>query len=104
MPALAVKSTIPAHEEHTASCQKVSDCPLTLSEPVPKKGLSVVVCKIPLLARRTRPSARATIGYLVYNVSRGSGIKTDQHRCDQNYFFVYNLLYIVSAFHKNMKK
>ena len=25
------------------------------------------VCKIPLLARRTRPSARATIGYLVYN-------------------------------------
>ena len=24
------------------------------------------VCKIPLLARRTRPSARATIGYLVY--------------------------------------
>ena len=35
-----------------------------------------VVCKIPLLARRTqpkaaRPSARATIGYLVYNTSRG---------------------------------
>ena len=26
-----------------------------------------IVCKIPLLARRTRPSARATIGYLVYN-------------------------------------
>ena len=26
-----------------------------------------LVCKIPLLARRTRPSARATIGYLVYN-------------------------------------
>ena len=25
-----------------------------------------LVCKIPLLARRTRPSARATIGYLVY--------------------------------------
>ena len=29
-----------------------------------------VVCKLPLLARRTRPrpSARATIGYLVYNL------------------------------------
>ena len=26
----------------------------------------MLVCKIPLLARRTRPSARATIGYLVY--------------------------------------
>ena len=38
---LAVKSTIPAHEEHTASCQKGSDCPLTLSELVTEKGLSV---------------------------------------------------------------
>ena len=56
-------------------------------EPGPKtKGLGIlilfgggrywskVVCKIPLLARRTRPkaaarpSARATIGYLVYKV------------------------------------
>ena len=27
---------------------------------------NILVCKIPLLARRTRPSARATIGYLVY--------------------------------------
>ena len=27
-----------------------------------------LVCKIPLLARRTWPSARATIGYLVYNI------------------------------------
>ena len=36
------------------------------------KGKSVpcstmFVCKIPLLARRTRPSAHATIGFLVYN-------------------------------------
>ena len=32
------------------------------------KKQQYVVCKIPLLARRTRPrqSARATIGYLVY--------------------------------------
>ena len=29
-------------------------------------GGAMLVCKIPLLARRTRPSARATIGYLVY--------------------------------------
>ena len=33
------------------------------------KRLNIFVCKIPLLARRTRPKgqARATIGYLVYN-------------------------------------
>ena len=36
-----------------------------------------LVCKIPLLARRTRPSARATIGYLVYkqDTRANSGIQ-----------------------------
>ena len=58
-PALAVKSTIPAHEQHIntlLAVKKVFVCPLTSSEPVPKKGLSVEVL----------------------------GIKTDQHLCDQN--------------------
>ena len=76
IPALAVKSTIPAHEEHTASCQKGIWLSFDFIRTGTQKG----------------------------TVSGGSGIKTDQHRCDQNSFFVYNLLYIVSAFHKNMKK
>ena len=42
--------------------------------------MGVVVCKIPLLARRTRPrpSARATIGYIVYN-GRGCPAGTGGH-------------------------
>ena len=39
-----------------------------MTPPEVMKGV-VIVCKIPLLARRTRPSARATIGYLVYKGS-----------------------------------
>ena len=30
------------------------------------------VCKIPLLERRTRPSARSTIGYIVFNENKNS--------------------------------
>ena len=47
-PVLPVKSTIPVylHMNNTLPAVKNgSDCPLTLSEPIPKKGLSVEVLK-----------------------------------------------------------
>ena len=47
---------------------------------------SNVVCKIPLLARRTRPKGqarRATIGYLVYKIKWYLPSKTGQNRLQQ---------------------
>ena len=44
-------------------------------------GMYLIVCKIPLFARRTRPmqpvgqARRATIGHLVYNVSYCTTLK-----------------------------
>ena len=44
-----------------------------------KRGVPItLVCKIPLLAQRTRPAGqarRATIGYLVYNYNTGETIR-----------------------------
>ena len=43
----------------------------------------ILVCKIPLLARalglKARPSARATIGYLVYNIHSCCYVLTFEH-------------------------
>ena len=57
VPNLHMNNTLPADK-------KVSDCPLTLSEPVPKKGLSVEA----LESRRTNIGvARFNVLFTTYN-------------------------------------
>ena len=60
---------------------------------------SLFVCKIPLLARRTRPSARATIGYLVYKVIMVSGISLPFY-----YLEPRPICFVIIVVNKLMKK
>ena len=64
------------HITYIRACQQQLQCSL------------IFVCKIPLLARRTRPSARATIGYLVYKsyltVTYFKDVKSNTHALSQS--------------------